>query len=323
MPLEVVSYSSLKQWSECPRSGFLGQHLGLRKFEEPRTGAMPFGGRIHTALELFGRSGWVISSARIWQKLMDREFEIAEESGWPNDLDKESAMGQVMLEGFEDWLEAQGIFSAWTVVGIEKKLSTTITIRLANGSEIDVLMRGKLDLLTQRNSDGALFVEDYKTTSSLTDDSIMAMQSESQGPIYTMLARRENPEQWVAGFILTMLRKVKRGPTSRPPYYQREVLPYSDAKLDAAMQNVTAQVQRVADIVEKIENGADHRDVAPYKPSWQCKTCPFRLPCYEMQEGNFDGAERMLLDLYVTDDPLRRYSQDDSLTLEALGFKTV
>lgn len=321
MPLEQVSYSSLKQWSLCPRLGYLGQHLGLQPIVEKRTGALPFGSRVHLALQLWGESGWHIPPVKIWHRLMDREFEIAEELGWENGLNEESNMGQAMLAGFEEWLEEEGIYAQWTVVGIEKKLSTILTIELEDGQQIDVQLRGKLDLLEQRNSDGALFVDDYKTTSSLTEDSIQTKLAESQLPLYVILARREAPEQWVAGGVLTQLRKVLRGPRSKPPFYHRLEVPFSEAKLAAAERNVRAEVSAMASIIEKVENGADQLDVAPYHPSWACKTCPFRLPCGEMQEGNFDGAERMLSDRYTVGNPLQRYEDEPQNTLEVLGFR--
>lgn len=320
MPLEVVSYSSLKQYALCPRLGYLGQFLGLQPIEEQRTGALPFGSRVHLALQLWGESKWAISPIHIWKKLMDREFEIAEELGWPHQLDKESAMGQIMLEGFMDFLESEGVFASWTVVGVETKLSTVVTIRLDDGQEIDVVLRGKLDLLSQRNSDGALFVEDYKTTASLTEDSLQTKLNESQGPLYTILARRQAPEQWVAGFILTMLRKVKRGPTSKPPYYDRHIEPYSEAKLIAAERNIIAEVSQVSSTVDRLERGANPHDVAPYRVSWACKTCPFKNPCQEMQQGNFVGGERMLRDQYAVGNPLQRYEEDERNTLKGLNL---
>lgn len=320
MPLEVVSYSSLKQWALCPRLGYLGQHLGLQPVDQPRTGALPFGSRVHLALELWGHSKWTVSPVAVWKKLMDREFEIAEELGWPHELDKESAMGQIMLEGFIDFLESEGIFASWTVISVEKKLHTDITIRLSDGQEVVVRMRGKLDLLSQRNTDGALFVEDYKTTASLTEDALQTKLDESQGPLYVILTRREAPEQWVAGFILTMLRKVKRGPSSKPPYYARHVEPYSESKLLAAEKNIRAEISQVSSVVDLLDSGANPNDVAPYRPSWACKTCPFRLPCREMQQGNFVGGERMLLDNYAVGNPLQRYEEDDRNTLAGLGL---
>lgn len=321
MPLEVVSYSSLGQWSSCPRLGYFGQFLGLRPIHESRTGALPFGTRIHLALELFGKSGWTISAATIWQKLMDREFDLAEEFGKPDDLDKESKMGQIMLEGFERWLEEQGVYGHWKVVGIEVKLSTVLTIELESGEQIDILMRGKLDVLTEDQLSGDLYVEDYKTTSSLNEESKLTLLNESQGPLYVILKRRQPGQtQPVAGFILTMLRKVMRGPSSKPPFYERLVEPYPEGRLIAAEQNIRAQVDRVASIVQKLEDGADHRNVAPFQTSWKCRSCPFKLPCYEMQQGNFAGGERMLLDLYVVGNPLQRYEEDPANTLQGLGF---
>jgi hypothetical protein len=321
MPLKTVSYSSIKQWATCPRQGYLGQHLGLQRMDEPRTGAMPFGSRVHVALELFGKSHWRIAPALIWKKLMDREFEIAEEKGWPHNLDKESKLGQTMLEGFHDWMEEEGIFANWTVIGIEQKLHTVLTVRLDDGQEIDVRMQGKLDVRTQRNSDGAVFVDDYKTTASLSEDAIVAKLQESQGPLYTILERRQAPpDQWSAGFILTMLRKVQRGPRSNPPYYMRIVEPYSDAKLKAAERNIIAEITQIAGVVDKLEQGAPHLDVAPARAGWWCKTCPFRIPCMEMADGNVSGANRLILDNYVSGNPLARYDEDPANTLDALGL---
>jgi hypothetical protein len=73
--------------------------------------------------------------------------------------------------------------------------------------------------------------------------------------------------------------------------------------------------------VEKLERGANHLDIAPYHPSWACKTCPFKLPCDLMQDGNFYGADRMLEDRYAVGNPLARYEEDQYNSLEALGFR--
>jgi len=121
--------------------------------------------------------------------------------------------------------------------------------------------------------------------------------------------------------VFTQLRKVLRGPRSKAPFYHRLEIPYSDDKLAAAERNITAEVSQVASIVEKLERGANHLDVAPYRASWACKTCPFRLPCQEMQDGNFGGADRMLENLYAVGNPLQRYEEDPHNTLEALGFR--
>lgn len=316
-----VSYSSLKQWASCPRAGYLGNYLQLQRIDQPRTGAMPFGTRVHTALELFNNSGWTVEPVKIWRKLMDREWDIAQDSGqMPWNLEKEDKLGFAILEGFWNWLEEEHVFAKWRIVHIEHKLATSIEIPLPDGRLVDIILKGKLDIVEQRLSDGAIFAGDYKTVGDLSETTISSRIAESQGPLYTILLRnQEDTSTWVAGFVLIMLRKVLRSARSNPPYYQRIELPYSNAKLDSAYRNIMAEATQVLDTIDRLDNGAHHLDVAPYRPSWQCQSCPFKNPCQEMQDGNIAGADRMLDDLYVVGDPMARYTEP-SVTLESLGL---
>lgn len=321
MPLDSISYSGLRKADVCLRQWWALEYRGLQPRSTRPVGPLPFGSRFHLAVEVWAKSGWEVDVVAVWDWLMQREMVLDGENGDFNaaDLAKEADLGRVMLEGWQEFVEEQGIDADYEVVDIEAKLSSDIEFTLAGGRKVTVRMKSKLDLILRHKEFGTYWVFDYKTAQSLSPDSLATATDTEQGPIYVIQFRRNRKGVEVAGFILGIARKVLRGPRSKPPYYAWEQVRLDDDALAAAEANTTAKIQRLVDIVDKLEQGAPHPLVVPYSISWACKDCAFRLPCAEMRSGNFEGAEDMISGEFVQGNPLQRYVEDDAVERQILG----
>jgi hypothetical protein len=313
----VTSWSDLQKFSSCKRSWYLGTYLRLRRVDEPLDGPLPFGSRIHAALEAWGK-GRIGTPQDAYDILMQKDFDLAAKAGLFTDgLAKEADLGHIMLEGFPDWLDATGFDAKYEVLSVETKLSEILNIPAVlqpDGSyaDVPVQLRGKLDQRLRRRSDDAVLVNDFKTTSSLSPDTIGQFVQTPQLRLYLLLERQQAPkDQWSSGYAITLLRKVKRTKTANPPFYALVERSVSTPNLAAAAQNIRAQIIELLRTRDALDHGVKAELAAPFHVSWQCKTCPFRNPCQEMQDGNWAGARDMLTEHYVIGDPWARYNQDE------------
>lgn len=323
MPLKAITYSGLRKADVCLRQWWALEYRGLRPNRTRPVGPLPFGSRVHLALEVWAKSHWEADVLVVWDWLMHRELVLDGKNGDFNAaaLAKEAALGHAMLTGWKEFVETEGIDADWEILEIESKLSSEMVFTLGNGTEVVVKLRSKLDLVLRHKEFGTVWVFDYKTAQSVNADALALAVDTEQGPLYVIQMRRAADEQvHVAGFILGVLRKVKRGPTSKPPYFAWEQVPLSDEQVAAAEANITAKIARLVDIVDRLDNGEPHQLVVPYTTSWACRDCAFKLPCAEMRAGDFDSAEDMILGEFNTGDPLARYSEDDAIQQQILDM---
>ena len=284
----TVTYSGLGKFSQCRRMWHLAEYRGLRrKDEEARTGPLPFGGRIHTALELWVK-GKIEQPVDIWNSLMNAEYVWAEAQGFITEkLDKEAKMGHVMLTGLPEWMETEG-FSAPVLV--------------------KVLIRGKADMILRRKMDDSYWILDWKTTSALAESVLAVLAKSPQTRIYALLAKLANPQLKFYGGQLVLLRKVLQTAAAKPPFYAQLEIPISKSDMMAYRRRLNAAVQDMANVWAALQAGAHPDDVAYFTPSRpSCMTCAFRQPC-DLMASYPAGAEDMLAQLYVHHDPFERYT---------------
>jgi putative RecB family exonuclease len=129
--------------------------------------ALPFGGAIHAAVEMFFRAmkntGRVEPVEALHQRFEDCLALDLENATTPVSFKKDmpdreaaTAMGRAMLNAFHGSLNLKGL----TIVDVELPLSATLYTE--EGTATDFKLYGVIDLLL-RGSDGELLVVDYKT----------------------------------------------------------------------------------------------------------------------------------------------------------------
>lgn len=295
----------------------MGEYRSLGPILDKRTGALGFGGRIHTALELWG-SGEVETPAEAWHALMHHEYAIAAERGWDVvELDKEAALGLVMLETLPPWLESEGEDQEYETVVVEQKVSDLLHVDTPAGEPVDIWLYGKLDRVLRHREFGTLLVADWKTTRSLEDAFKDSVEQSPQPRIYQALLAQELPGENIVGVRYTALRKVLQTARAKPPFIFNYDLMMSEYNVGQHMERVRAHVGRMVETKNTLDLGVPHSVAAPFNPTWQCKSCVFKNVCWTMQTTGMDAAEDMLADQFTVVDPMERYKEDVEETVEA------
>ena len=309
-----TSYSSIQRYSVCPRAWYLGEYLSLGPVLDKRTGALGFGTRVHAALEVHGKGGDPIET---WHALSHHEYEIASERGWMTDeLDKETALGLVMLEGLIEWEAEQGDDEEYEVIAVEHKVSNTLEIVLPSGEVVDIHLYGKLDQALRHRQFGTVLIKDWKTTRNLEEATKEGLETSAQPRIYQALLSQEMPDVPVVGVRYTIMRKVLRTGRAKPPFYFNYDLSMSEYNVAQHMERVTAHATRMLRSKRALDAGVPHGMAAPFNPTWQCKTCVFRHPCWTWQTTGEQAGRDMLEEQFVVVDPMSRYNDDTEEGME-------
>jgi hypothetical protein len=301
----TVTYSDIQTFVSCPRAWWFKSFLRLQPRKQAVTGALSFGSRIHAALERGERGE---DTLQVWDSLIDTDMAVLLSSGFSSeDLEKEDRLGRIMLEGFLDWQDETGFHEQYETESVETALS--MPLEIAEYPEADVLLRGKLDRVLRRRSDGATFIGDYKTIGTFSERDLGSLQRSSQPRIYSMLLQHARPDEWVGGVVYSLLRKVQRSARSNPPFFQTLTVPLTAFDVEQHRVRIEGVTGTILRTVQRLTQGEDHRRVVPFSPSWQCSTCPFRVPCGLMQDTSLEAADDFLLDNYEVGDPYARYEE--------------
>jgi len=305
-PALVVTQSDLAAYKTDRASWALSGYLGLRPKNEPVIGPLRLGTRVHSALEMFYGYGHDLVDS--YNDIAESELASLKESGIlfdENAWRKETDMGRIMLAGYVEYLEETGADVDLKVVGAEEKLSHIIDV---DGTAVE--LRGKIDLRVLNTFTNQHLVVDFKTTNSFEKLTSTAHLSD-QLKIYMLLeklAHKENPEHHLQGALFIMFRKVRRGPTSKPPYYDRCEVHHSPAKIKSYYYQVFGTLRDYVRTVKALDAGADPRLVAYPTPHPWTQYNEFRHVIDMMGDGDDQRVRDMINDLFVQQDPHERYN---------------
>lgn len=308
--------------AQCPRLWWFGTYRALEPRTKPIHGPLPFGTRVHKALEITALSDeWTVDAiAAVWNRLMDADMQRAQEAGlFVSDLATESKLGHAMLTNYIGWRDEHRMAEHWEIIGIESRYGQHLDVLLPDGRTMKMYFRGKLDVLERHRGTGMVVVVDYKTAANLSEITLFAQEGSDQGPFYLELVARDNPGQIMWGVSYILLRKVQHTKTSKPPYYKRMNLQITPVRRAAVLRNMTAKATELVDKLDRLERGQHGLDVAPHRVGWWCKSCPFKAPCGLLQKGEEEGAEQMLQDHFHQVDPWSRYQEETDVVMSAYG----
>lgn len=306
-PLKV-SNSDIGTFKSCRRKWYLGSFIGLRDRHEPVMGPLHLGTRVHSALERYYAYGHDLEEAYV--EIAEYELKTLIDSGVVFDeraWRKETELGRIMLTGYIEWLAETGADMNLEVLGVEEKLSHDMEIA---GEKVRLV--GKMDLRVKDTHTGQNLIMDWKTTNNftrLTDDILMNEQLLT----YMLLERlnyKEGDHQFLQGAVFMMLRKVTRGPRSKPPYYERVEIHHRKRRLLSFHTRLVGTLTDYIRVVKHLDEGVDHKLVAYPTPGQHCNYCPFKHVC-DMAEDNTDISD-MVNDLYTQGDPHERYGAPET-----------
>lgn len=299
----VLSNSELQTFKDCRRKWWLSYYRRLQPKTKEMTGALALGSRIHKALELYYAEKVPLLDAHAQLVETDRALLLADFRD-TLDLDTEAELGRLMLEGYLNWVAEEGIDAELDFVSSEERIS----MPLFDGA---VELQGKLDMRVKRKGDGARMFRDFKTVGgSFTDFTRMAHMNEQIMTYMVLEASKKDEAERCDGGIFTMLKKVKRTATAKPPFYQQIEVRHNVFTLRAFWARLHGVISDILHVRKSLDEGVDPNLVAYPRPSRDCNwKCQFFTVCPLLDDGS--AAEQAISEMYEVADPYAYYENDN------------
>lgn len=268
------------------------------------TGALALGSRIHEALDQYYSQGIPLLEAHSALVAKDKALLEAEFRD-TYDLDAEADLGRIMLEGYLQWVEDEGIDAELEMISTEE----IIQMPMFDG---EVILQGKLDMRVRRKIDGVRMFRDFKTVGGSFADFANQAQMNEQILTYMLLEHAQNktPEERAEGGIFTMLKKVKRSAAAKPPFYEQIEVRHNVFTMRAFWQRIHGTVSDLMGVKKALDSGADPNFVAYPRPTKDCKwKCQFYTICPLIDDGS--AAEEAISEMYEVSDPYGYYKSEE------------
>jgi hypothetical protein len=297
-----LSNSEIQTFKDCRRRWWLTYYRRLQPKYKDTTGALVLGTRIHAALDDYYANGTPLLEAHA--NLLNAEKELLlQDFRDVSELEKEGELGHIMLEGYLQWNEEEGIDADLEMISTEE----TIVMPMFNG---EVELQGKLDMRVRRKADGVRMFRDFKTVGgSLSDFANLAPMNE-QILTYMILEQSKdvNGERSDGG-IFTMLKKVRRSAAARPPFYDQIEVRHNIFTLRSfwdRLHGTVTDLMRVRTALDKGEQPSFHAYPSPSRDcKWKCK---FYSVCTLVDDGS--AAEQAISEMFVEADPYAYYGEE-------------
>ena len=294
-----ISNSEIQTFKDCRRKWWLNYYRRLQPHTTNFTGALALGSRVHAALDAYYSTDTPLLEAHAALVAQDKQL-LIESFRDTMELDSEAELGRIMLEGYLQWVDENGIDSELEMISTEE----IISMPMFDGA---VELQGKLDMRVRRKADGVRMFRDFKTVGgSFTEFGAMAHMNE-QILTYMLLEAAQNKEgERSEGGIFTLLKKVKRTANAKPPFYEQMEVRHNTFALRSFWNRIHGTVLNMMQVRKALDEGADHHFVAYPRPSRDCKwKCQFFAICPLFDDGS--AAEHAISELYKVDDPYAYY----------------
>ena len=302
----TLSNSEIQVFKDCRRKWWLNYYRRLMPKKKDYTGALALGSRIHEALDQYYSSDGVIDLLDAHTALVNKDMDtLVAEFRDTSALEAEAELGRIMLEGYLQWMDEEGIDSNLDKISNEE----IISMPLFNG---DVILQGKLDMRVRRKNDGVRMFRDFKTVGGSFSDFGSQAQMNEQILTYMLLEHAQNtdPSERSEGGIFTLLKKVKRTANARPPFYEQIEVRHNVFTMRAFWQRIHGAISDLIGVKKALDEGADPNFVAYPRPTKDCKwKCQFYTICPLIDDGS--AAEAAISEMYEVSDPYGYYGKDE------------
>jgi len=297
-----LSNSEIQTFKDCRRRWWLTYYRRLKPREQNVTGALALGSRIHQALDDHYAKGVPLLKAH--SDLVETEKQLLlTDFRDVSDLETEAELGRIMLEGYEQWVEENGIDAELEMISTEE----TIIAPLFGGA---VELQGKLDMRVRRKTDGVRLFRDFKTVGgSLSEFANMAHMNEQVMTYMLLEATKADENNRSEGGIFTLLKKVRRTASAKPPFYDQIEIRHNVFTLRSFWNRIHGAIGDLMRVRTALDAGEAHSFVAYPTASRDCKwKCQFFAICPMFDDGS--AVEQALSEMYRESDPYAYYESE-------------
>jgi hypothetical protein len=297
-----LSNSEIQTFKDCRRRWWLTYYRRLQPKYKDTTGALALGTRIHAALDDYYANGTPLLQAHA--NLVNTEKELLlQDFRDVSELEKEAELGHIMLDGYLQWNEEEGIDADLEMISTEE----TIVMPMFNG---EVELQGKLDMRVRRKADGVRMFRDFKTVGgSLSDFANLAPMNEQILTYMVLEQSKDVGAERSDGGIFTMLKKVRRSAAAKPPFYDQIEVRHNIFTLRSfwdRLHGTVTDLMRVRTALDKGEQPSFHAYPSPSRDcKWKCK---FYSVCTLVDDGS--AAEQAISEMFVEADPYAYYGEE-------------
>lgn len=299
-PLMQTSNSSIQAFKPCRRKWWLAYYVGWRPKEPKVVGPLPLGSRVHGALEAMYRDGRSPIEAHSELVALDRE-RVMLAGGDVSGLEEDAELGRIMLSGYVEWVESEGLDDGLEVIGVEEKLVLPLY-------DNQIHLIGKMDLRVRSTVDNSRSVLDFKTAARFSDYDLAPMFE--QGPTYWLLDRTSDEKDRIDSFKLRLLKKVKRTARATPPFYEQIDVRYNNFAMRNFWNRLHGVLRDMLRVHKALDAGGDPMVVVYPTPKRDCSwDCDFVKICPMFDSG--EAVKEALEDMFQVGDPYAYYGTDD------------
>lgn len=299
-----ISNSEIQTFKDCRRRWWLTYYRRLQPKTKTATGALALGSRIHQALDDHYAKGIPLLDAHATLVETEKQLLLADFRD-VSELETEAELGRIMLEGYEQWVEENGIDAELEMISTEEQIS----MPMFGG---DVELQGKLDMRVRRKADGVRLFRDFKTVGgSLAEFSNMAHMNEQVLTYMLLESQKRDESERSDGGIFTMLKKVRRTAAAKPPFYDQIEIRHNVFALRSFWDRIHGVVADMMRVRIGLNAGEKHQFLAYPKPSRDCKwKCQFFAICPLLDDGS--AAEQAISEMYEEADPYAYYGTNEA-----------
>lgn len=281
----VITHSDVESFLQCRRR-FAWAYINDLSPPEQVWGDLPLGARVHSAIEGLYDG---VHPVNLHDEMARKDVAALEADTtrppWALDqLYKDIIVGRNCVTSYVDFLSAGGD-DGLKVVGNEVK----VEVPFCDGQ---VILRGKVDRLFQRDIDEALIVDDLKTSSVWRTGLRERLERSYQPYTYAVIEKLLNPDRYIAGAQFTVIKKVANKRRVKDALVERFPVPGFASVVETKMRQLEEICREMLRLIERVQTEG-HIVAAFPSPADHCRWCAFKHPC-ELADESPVASEAML-----------------------------
>lgn len=311
-----ISQSDLKDFQRCKRRYWLRHVRRLAPRLHGPVGPLQSGTRVHEALEAFYQPDMSLDPRQALENAINealseyatacKAIDVEPDPFVLDKFKKDTDLERAMVEGYFEWLADTGADAYLKVIAAEEQISVTSDQIGAEMGQPFVVV-GKLDARVLDEVTGFTQFVDHKTVQNFAQ-LLPTLQGDAQMLHYHLLLSILHPNQHVDGALYNMLRKVKRGPRSKPPYYQRETIIHNADEVESYRLRLIGLITNVIEFEQRVSQLGE-LGVKMFAQPTVTRDCSWDCDFFDIC-GMFDDGSRVeaaVQELFEERDPHARY----------------